>query len=156
MNKTLAFHTSVNYQIQAPAPFNNDVHEDLLKDLARIKSQRYASDYDLHIDLSRTLKRLNDGHCVWINRCFDCESDPVCRGSPMLIAPSSILYQLPSHPPRVVNGERRLSERPYCAGGLRRCYRRVPRPDRCMAECITFRSQGESQSCMYIISFWEH
>ncbi|KAL4261125.1 Secondary metabolite-associated S41A peptidase [Pleurotus pulmonarius] len=71
VNKTLAFHTSVNYQIQAPAPFNNDVHEDLLKDLARIKSQRYASDYDLHIDLSRTLKRLNDGHCVWINRCFD-------------------------------------------------------------------------------------
>ncbi|KAJ8454077.1 hypothetical protein ONZ45_g19447 [Pleurotus djamor] len=71
VNKTLAFHTSVNYQIRAPAPFNNDVHEDLMKDLARIRSQRFASDYDLHIDLSRTLKRLNDGHCVWINRCFD-------------------------------------------------------------------------------------
>ncbi|KAF9467967.1 hypothetical protein BDZ94DRAFT_1210518 [Collybia nuda] len=70
VNKTLAFHTSVNYQIKAPQPFTSDVHEDLLGDLARIKSQRYRSDYDLHIDLSRTLKRLNDGHCVWINRCF--------------------------------------------------------------------------------------
>ncbi|KAL0959829.1 hypothetical protein HGRIS_011506 [Hohenbuehelia grisea] len=71
VNKTLAFHTSVNYQIQAPPPFQNDVHEDLLKDIARIRTTNYASDYDLHVDLSRTLKRLNDGHCVWINRCFD-------------------------------------------------------------------------------------
>jgi len=71
INKTLAFHTSVNYQVKAPQPFTNDVHEDLLADLARIRSQSYASDYDLHIDLSRTLKRLNDGHCVWINRCYD-------------------------------------------------------------------------------------
>ncbi|THU78746.1 hypothetical protein K435DRAFT_786117 [Dendrothele bispora CBS 962.96] len=71
INKTLAFHTSVNYQISAPEPFTEDVHEDLLKDLARISGQSYASDFDLHIDLSRTLKRLNDGHCVWINNCYD-------------------------------------------------------------------------------------
>ncbi|KAF8157203.1 hypothetical protein B0H34DRAFT_490777 [Crassisporium funariophilum] len=71
ISKTLAFHTSVNYQIQAPPPFNNDVHEDLFADLARIQKQSYKSDYDLHIDLSRTLKRLNDGHCVWINSCYD-------------------------------------------------------------------------------------
>jgi hypothetical protein len=71
VNKTLAFHASVNYQIQAPEPFATDVHEDLLGDLARISSQNYTSDFDLHIDLSRTLKRLNDGHCVWINRCYD-------------------------------------------------------------------------------------
>ncbi|KAF8069164.1 hypothetical protein FPV67DRAFT_1448960 [Lyophyllum atratum] len=71
INKTLAFHTSVNYQIKAPQPFAGDVHEDLLADLARIRHQSYKSDYDLHIDLSRTLKRLNDGHCVWINRCYD-------------------------------------------------------------------------------------
>ncbi|KAF8649153.1 hypothetical protein AX16_005951 [Volvariella volvacea WC 439] len=70
VNKTLAFHTSTNYQIRAPAPFSNDVHEDVLADLARIKRQKYRSDYDLHIDLSRTLKRLNDGHCVWINSCY--------------------------------------------------------------------------------------
>ncbi|KAF8884720.1 hypothetical protein CPB84DRAFT_1837997 [Gymnopilus junonius] len=53
INKTLAFHTS-----------------DLLGDLARIQKQSYSSDYDLHIDFSRTLKRLDDGHCVWINSCF--------------------------------------------------------------------------------------
>ncbi|GLB42382.1 putative peptidase family S41 [Lyophyllum shimeji] len=74
VNKTLAFHTSVNYQVKAPAPFTSDVHEDLLADLARIRHQSYKSDYDLHVDLSRTLKRLNDGHCVWINRCYDCAS----------------------------------------------------------------------------------
>ncbi|KAJ3746733.1 hypothetical protein DFH05DRAFT_1394856 [Lentinula detonsa] len=70
INKTLAFHTSVNYEIAAPEPFTEFVHEDLLKDLARISSQSYPSDYDLHLDVSRTLKRLNDGHCVWINSCY--------------------------------------------------------------------------------------
>ncbi|KAG7095399.1 hypothetical protein E1B28_006152 [Marasmius oreades] len=70
VSKTLAFHTSVNYEIQAPPPFDKDVHEDLVADLARIKHESYPSDYDLHIDLSRTLKRLNDGHCVWINSCY--------------------------------------------------------------------------------------
>ena len=70
INKTLAFHTSVNYEFKAPQPFTADVHEDLLGDLARIEKQSYRSDYDLHIDFSRTLKRLNDGHCVWINSCY--------------------------------------------------------------------------------------
>ncbi|GBE83957.1 hypothetical protein SCP_0510160 [Sparassis crispa] len=71
VNKTLAFHTSVNYQRQAPPPFSLDVHEDVLGDLARISSQEYATDFDLHLDISRTLKRLNDGHCVYINLCYD-------------------------------------------------------------------------------------
>lgn len=70
ISKTLAFHTSVNYQLKAPEPFTADVHEDLFGDLARIEKQSYPSDYDLHIDFSRTLKRLNDGHCVWINSCY--------------------------------------------------------------------------------------
>ncbi|KAG5641475.1 hypothetical protein DXG03_005115 [Asterophora parasitica] len=71
VTKTLAFHASTNYQIKAPQPFTNDVHEDILATLAQIKSKKYASDYDLHIDLSRAFKRLNDGHVVWINRCYD-------------------------------------------------------------------------------------
>ncbi len=55
-------HTSVNYQIQAPEPFNNDVHEDLHADLARISSQdHHPSEFDLHLDLFRTFKRVNDG-----------------------------------------------------------------------------------------------
>jgi hypothetical protein len=70
ISKTLAFHTSVNYQLKAPEPFTAEVHEDLFGDLARIEKQSYPSDYDLHIDFSRTLKRLNDGHCVWINSCY--------------------------------------------------------------------------------------
>lgn len=78
MNKTLAFHTSVNYEKLAPAPFTSDVHEDLLADLARISHQSYANELELHVDLSRTLKRLNDGHCVYINECFDCECAQSC------------------------------------------------------------------------------
>ncbi|SJK98440.1 uncharacterized protein ARMOST_01707 [Armillaria ostoyae] len=70
INKTLSFHTSVNYEVQAPQPYS-DTHENVLADLARISSQTYASDYDLHVDLSLTVKRLHDGHCVWINYCYD-------------------------------------------------------------------------------------
>ena len=73
VNKTLAFHTSVNYQRLAPEPFTSQVHEDLLADLARIGHQSYPNDFELHKDLSYTLKRLNDGHCVYINYCYDCE-----------------------------------------------------------------------------------
>ncbi|KAF7316315.1 Peptidase S41 family protein ustP [Mycena indigotica] len=70
VSKTLAFHASVNYQIWAPEPYSLSVHEDLFKDIARINKTSYSSEYDFHIDLSRTFKRLNDGHCVWINYCF--------------------------------------------------------------------------------------
>ncbi|PPQ81939.1 hypothetical protein CVT25_013787 [Psilocybe cyanescens] len=70
ITKTLEFHTSTNYQIKAPQPFTSEVHEDILLDLARIKRQKYSSDYDLHVDISRSLKRLNDGHCSWANYCY--------------------------------------------------------------------------------------
>jgi hypothetical protein len=73
VNKTLAFHTSVNYQIQAPKPYDRDVHEDLKADLARIGRKSYASDFDLHIDMYRSFKRANDGHCGVYNYCYDCE-----------------------------------------------------------------------------------
>ena len=51
----------------------HQMHEDLLEDLARISHQSYPNDFELHKDLSYTLKRLNDGHCVYINYCYDCE-----------------------------------------------------------------------------------
>ncbi|KAJ7078820.1 hypothetical protein C8R43DRAFT_910264 [Mycena crocata] len=70
LSKTMAFHTSVNYQISAPGQFSTLVHEDLYQDFARIGETEYASDYDLHIDVSRTMKRLNDGHAVWANACY--------------------------------------------------------------------------------------
>ncbi|KAG6819945.1 hypothetical protein H0H93_007151 [Arthromyces matolae] len=60
ITKSLAFHTSVNYQIKAPEPFTSDVHEDVLADLATYRTKHYSSDYALHVDLSRALKRLND------------------------------------------------------------------------------------------------
>ncbi|KAF9479788.1 hypothetical protein BDN70DRAFT_806502 [Pholiota conissans] len=67
--KTSAFHTSVNYQLSAPAPFS-DIHENLLQDISRMRRESYASEYEFHIDISRTFKRLNDGHCVWVNYCY--------------------------------------------------------------------------------------
>lgn len=71
MTKTLAFHTSVSYQVRAPEPFTADVHEDILGDLARIERTNYGSEFDMHVDLSRSVKRLMDGHCVYINMCYD-------------------------------------------------------------------------------------
>ncbi|KAL1755659.1 hypothetical protein FB107DRAFT_274673 [Schizophyllum commune] len=71
VNKTLAFHTSTNYQILAPEPFADQVHEDLVRDLARIGTQEYASDFDFHLDVYRTFKLVNDGHCGVYNLCYD-------------------------------------------------------------------------------------
>ena len=78
VNKTLAFHTSVNYQIQAPPPFDEDVHEDIVADLARISKESYSSEFDFHIDIYRSFKRLNDGHCGVLNYCYDCEQPTMC------------------------------------------------------------------------------
>lgn len=61
MNKTLAFHTSTNYQIRAPEPFADQVHEDLVRDLARIGAQEYTSEFDFHLDVYRSFKLVNDG-----------------------------------------------------------------------------------------------
>ena len=61
---------STNYQIQAPEPYAEDVHEDVLADLAKIQGTDYASDYDLHIAVQQAVARLQDGHCVWRNYCF--------------------------------------------------------------------------------------
>ncbi|CAA7259117.1 unnamed protein product [Cyclocybe aegerita] len=71
VNKTLAFHTSTNYQIQVPPPFENDVHEDLHADLLRISEQEYSSDFAFHLDIYRSFKRVNDGHCGVYNYCYD-------------------------------------------------------------------------------------
>ncbi|KAJ7072240.1 hypothetical protein C8F01DRAFT_1044732 [Mycena amicta] len=70
LNRTLAFHTSVNYQIQAPSPFEG-VHEDLIKDLARISETAYLSEFALHLDLFYSFRRLYDGHCTVLNLCYD-------------------------------------------------------------------------------------
>jgi hypothetical protein len=73
INKTLAFHTSTNYQIQAPEPFKNDVHEDMQADLARIASENQTSEFDLHLDIYRAVRRVNDGHCAALDLCYDCK-----------------------------------------------------------------------------------
>ncbi|KIL66287.1 hypothetical protein M378DRAFT_186093 [Amanita muscaria Koide BX008] len=61
----LDFHTSANYQIQAPP------YEDLKADSARINQTRYATEIDLHLDFYPAFKRVNDGHCGVYNYCYD-------------------------------------------------------------------------------------
>ena len=70
MNKTLAFHTSTNYEVQAPAPFA-DVQEDIIGTLRRISQQTYQSDFDLHVDIASATRRMGDGHSVYVNMCYD-------------------------------------------------------------------------------------
>ena len=67
----LDFHTSTNYQIKAPEPFTADVHEDIIYDLKRINRTQYNNDLELHIDISRSFKRLEDGHAGYVNYCYD-------------------------------------------------------------------------------------
>ncbi|KAF4621280.1 hypothetical protein D9613_000757 [Agrocybe pediades] len=71
VNKTLAFHTSTNYQIHAPIPFDKDVKEDLVADLERISKQKYDSEFDFHLDIYYSFKNVNDGHCGVYNYCYD-------------------------------------------------------------------------------------
>lgn len=71
VNLTFNFQTSINYQIQAPPPFAQDVHVDIAAELKRIRAQTYSTDFDFHLDLSHTVKRLQDGHTVYINQCYD-------------------------------------------------------------------------------------
>ena len=94
VNKTLEFHTSVNYQIQAPPPFDEDVHEDLVADLARISKGGYSSEFDFHIDIYRSFKRVNDGHCGVYNYCYDCEQ-PIPEQYAITI--SSCLFSIICH-----------------------------------------------------------
>jgi hypothetical protein len=66
----LAFHTSTNYEIQAPSPFN-DIHEDIIATLARVSSQNYDSDFKLHVDVATSTRKMGDGHSVYVNMCYD-------------------------------------------------------------------------------------
>ncbi|CAE6444364.1 unnamed protein product [Rhizoctonia solani] len=53
-----------------PEPYE-DVTIDILGELHRIKQSTYSSDFELHQDVSRTIKRLGDGHAGYTNYCYD-------------------------------------------------------------------------------------
>ncbi|KAF9451943.1 hypothetical protein P691DRAFT_284919 [Macrolepiota fuliginosa MF-IS2] len=71
VTKTLAFHASTNYQLQAPKPYSEDVHWDLLKELEGMRSKDYPSDFDFHRDVQQSVKQVNDGHLMYANWCYD-------------------------------------------------------------------------------------
>ncbi|KAH8096742.1 hypothetical protein BXZ70DRAFT_334566 [Cristinia sonorae] len=72
ISKTLSeFHTTLAYEKRSPSPF--DVRVDLDDEFARIKRTRYDTEWDLHLDISKTVKRLKNGHAVYINPCYDSE-----------------------------------------------------------------------------------
>ncbi|KAH8077074.1 hypothetical protein BXZ70DRAFT_705743 [Cristinia sonorae] len=68
---TAAFDHSRPYQKLAPPPFTGEIHENLSADIARIRRTHYKTEFDLHIDVSRSVKRLFDGHTVYFNDCYD-------------------------------------------------------------------------------------
>ncbi|CAE7223476.1 unnamed protein product [Rhizoctonia solani] len=70
VSKTFNFHTSVSFHLNMPDPFTDDT-VDLQGELSRIRGTKYDSDFNLHQDVSKTAKRLNDGHAGYINYCYD-------------------------------------------------------------------------------------
>ncbi|CAE6472690.1 unnamed protein product [Rhizoctonia solani] len=53
-----------------PDPFTDDTI-DLLGEFKRIKRTTYSSDFELHRDISMTVKRLGDSHAGYVNYCYD-------------------------------------------------------------------------------------
>ncbi|CAE6460664.1 unnamed protein product [Rhizoctonia solani] len=71
LSKTFSqFHTSTNFHLNMPDPFTDDTI-DLLGELRRIKKTTYKSDFELHRDISTTVKRLGDSHAGYVNYCYD-------------------------------------------------------------------------------------
>ncbi|CAE6438316.1 unnamed protein product [Rhizoctonia solani] len=71
LSKTfLQFHTSTNFHLKMPDPFTDDTI-DLLGECQRIKKTTYKSDFELHQDVSTTVKRLGDSHAGYVNYCYD-------------------------------------------------------------------------------------
>jgi hypothetical protein len=74
----------------------------LVGDLRRILDTDYLSEFDFHLDLYRSFKRVNDGHCGVYSRCYDCELldfEDVWTTSLTLVEPSMspiCLYHLSS------------------------------------------------------------
>ncbi|CAE6532398.1 unnamed protein product [Rhizoctonia solani] len=70
VSKTFNFHTSVSFHLNMPDPFTDDT-VDLQGEIRRIGGTKYDSDFNLHQDVSKTVKELNDGHAGYINYCYD-------------------------------------------------------------------------------------
>ncbi|CAE6460494.1 unnamed protein product [Rhizoctonia solani] len=71
LSKTFSqFHTSTNFHLNMPDPFTDDTI-DLLGEFQRIKRTTYKSDFELHRDISTTVKRLGDSRAGYVNYCYD-------------------------------------------------------------------------------------
>ncbi|KAG8737546.1 hypothetical protein FRC12_017108 [Ceratobasidium sp. 428] len=71
VSKTFSqFHSSTSFHLNMPDPFTDDT-VDLIGELNRIKSTTYSSDFEVHQDVSRQVKRLGDGHAGYLNYCYD-------------------------------------------------------------------------------------
>ncbi|CUA71424.1 Autophagy-related protein 2 [Histoplasma capsulatum NAm1] [Rhizoctonia solani] len=71
LSKTFSqFHTSTSFHLSMPDPFT-EVTIDLLGEFQRIKKTTYKSDFELHRDISTTVKRLGDSHAGYVNYCYD-------------------------------------------------------------------------------------
>ncbi|KAJ1300358.1 hypothetical protein OPQ81_005177 [Rhizoctonia solani] len=64
------FHASTKFHLNMPEPYE-DITVDILGELQRIKRSTYSLDFELHQDVSKTAKRLADGHANYVNYCYD-------------------------------------------------------------------------------------
>ncbi|KAF8598569.1 hypothetical protein BDV93DRAFT_498597 [Ceratobasidium sp. AG-I] len=64
------FHASTTFHLNMPDPFAEDTI-DMIGELRRIKETTYSSDFELHRDVSTTVKQLGDAHAGYINYCYD-------------------------------------------------------------------------------------
>ncbi|QRV82824.1 peptidase family S41 protein [Ceratobasidium sp. AG-Ba] len=64
------FHTSTSFHLNMPDPFTDDT-VDLIRELNRIKSTTYKSDYLPVSSVAQQVKRLGDGHAGYLNYCYD-------------------------------------------------------------------------------------
>jgi hypothetical protein len=71
----LAIQAAANYQAAAPPPFAEDIKEDPLLSFAQMRGKKYASLFDMHLDLIDTFKRARDGHLVSFVLRFRISSD---------------------------------------------------------------------------------
>ncbi|KAF8497585.1 hypothetical protein F5888DRAFT_1794404 [Russula emetica] len=68
VSRVLDFYTFEEYYPKSSFPFPNNV--DIRAELTRINSTSYITDYDFNLDLYNSINKMNDGHTLWIPRCY--------------------------------------------------------------------------------------
>ncbi|PIL29017.1 hypothetical protein GSI_09065 [Ganoderma sinense ZZ0214-1] len=69
VDRVLNFYTFEDYYLHSPKPFQ-DSTVNIRAQLKRIGSTKYKTDFDFNYDLYNVVNQLNDGHTLWITKCY--------------------------------------------------------------------------------------